>query len=492
VRTVNTSTRVFVAGGFLRVFLSLLAMGSPSAYAAEEAIALPDIGDSASAALPLQEERRLGEAFLREVRRSAKVVEDPFLQDYLAALGQRLVGHSGTQGQEFRFFLIDDPQINAFAGPDGYIGVNTGLVTETQSESELAAVLAHEISHVTQRHLARQVEGVKRLALPTAAALLAAVALARQSGELGQAAMASVAAGSLQERIDSTRSKEAEADRIGIEMLVAAQFDPHSMGKFFERLQYATRFYGKPPEFLSTHPVTRERIAEAAERAERHERRPPADGLTYHLVKAQLVLRSNPDPRVARRYFQDALEKGQAKNPSAMRYGHALALNAEGKHEAARREIGQLLAKDGDQVAYRLARARIDVDSGQARQAVEDLEAALPLYPTHRALTLQLGEALLATGDVSRGRDLLRRYLARQGGEPALYDLLARTYAAAGDRPAAHQAQAELSYLNGDTAGAVEQLQAALKQSGDDFYAASRIEARLRELEALLPEERKR
>src|SRR3569833_3076759 len=259
-RTLHSLSRWAVSGTLL---LSL------NVYAAEPApdLGLPDFGDaSASAISPLQEQR-MGADFMRALRSSVKIIEDPEITEYIQSLGYRLLAHADPQPYPYTFFIVADTSINAFAGPGGYIGVHSGLILASESESALASVLAHEIAHVTQHHLLRAIDKSNRLALPAPAALIAALILAGQNAQLGQAALATTLASGAQAGINFTRAHELEAGRVGLPILAGAGFDPRSMPAFFEQLQQATRFYESgAPELLRTHPVTTSRIADARAR----------------------------------------------------------------------------------------------------------------------------------------------------------------------------------------------------------------------------------
>ncbi len=220
---------------------------------------LPDLGDSSQAALSPAQERKIGEAIVRQIRAQGFYLQDPEVNDYLNELGHRLVAASHDTKQDFEFFAVPDPQINAFALPGGYIGVHTGLVLLAQNESELASVLAHEISHVTQRHMSRMVANQKNSMLLSLAGLALAVLASRAGGANGsqgvQAAIAGSQALAAQNQLNFTRENEYEADRIGFSRLVAAGFDPNGMAVFMERLQRASRFAdGNTPSYLRTHP----------------------------------------------------------------------------------------------------------------------------------------------------------------------------------------------------------------------------------------------
>ena len=256
--------------------------------------ALPDLGDAAGDALTRADEERLGDAFLRQVRQRLPLVDDPEVVDYIDSLGQRIA--SADPGRRYRFLVVDAPSVNAFAGPGGVIAVNAGLIVITESESELAAVIAHEIAHVTQRHLAQLIERSRLASLTTLAGVFAGILLATQNPQAGQATLAASAAGAQHTALSYSREKEMEADRTGMELLHQAGFDPRAVPAFFERFQEWQRFTSRPPEFLSTHPVTVSRIADTRGRAEQFDRGPTTRAPTIPWFGQSFVRGSRPSP----------------------------------------------------------------------------------------------------------------------------------------------------------------------------------------------------
>ena len=242
-----------------RTYLLLAAIVGATclASASTAQVRLPDFGDAAEEELSPAEERVLGEAFMRAVRARLTLVDDPLVEQYVRSLGYRLVASSDRRDLAFTFFVVEDSSLNAFAAPGGFIGVNSGLIAATRSESEFASVLAHEIAHVTQRHIARAIQHGSRSNLPVLAGILAAVIVGTQNVEAGQATAAAVIGSSAQRQINFTRHNEMEADRVGIRMLADAGFDPREMADVFEKLQNAARYSQRPPEYLSTHPSPR-------------------------------------------------------------------------------------------------------------------------------------------------------------------------------------------------------------------------------------------
>ncbi|MGH8122290.1 MAG: M48 family metalloprotease, partial [Rudaea sp.] len=236
---------------------------------------LPNLGSSAGQIASPEEQRQYGFYVLHELRNQSGVIDDALVADYLNTLGYRLVSNSPQPDQAFTFFVVRDNDINAFALPGGFVGVNAGLITTTETENELAAVLAHEISHITQNHLIRAVEAEQKMEPLMILAMIGAIAASTHqspysSSNSGVGAMATVQGLAAQMQINFTRQDEAEADRVGIYTLAKAGFDPDAMADFFERMQRALRpgfDENDVPALLMDHPVTTERISEAKARA---------------------------------------------------------------------------------------------------------------------------------------------------------------------------------------------------------------------------------
>lgn len=453
---------------------------------------LPSIGDSSGSIISPEQEKKLGEAIMRSARQQIRIIDDPEINAYLHTLGYQLAAHSDNPEQAFDFFVVNDGSINAFALPGGFIGVHSGLIMAAQAESELAAVLAHEMAHVTQRHMARAYESAGKLSIPTAAAILAAILISTRNSQAGQAAIAATTAGNAQMQINFTRGNEQEADDIGIRVLAASGFEPRSMPTFFERLQKSMRYYGDAlPEFLSTHPVTTTRIAESRDRAEHYPRKPISDSLSYQLMRARLRVITADDPGKLAQDYAAQLKAGQYSNEAAWRYGYALSLEAVGRHNEARDLLTGLLAKDKQRLAYVIALAQVEMGAKNSKAALQLLSDALKLYPDNGALTLSYVNALLQDRQPKTARDILQAHMRHNSPNPDLYTLLARAAGDAGYPGEAHEAQAEYFYLNGDVDSAIAQLEKAGKSSSVDFYQNSRIESRLQQLKQEALEARK-
>lgn len=447
-------------------------------------MSLPDIGDPSGSLMSPIEEEQLGAEFMRSVRRSAQVIDDPEVEEYIQSLGYRLVAGADPQPFNFTYFVIQDPNINAFAGPGGYIGVNSGLILMAQSESELASVLAHETAHVTQHHLLRTYAKQSRTTIPTMAALLAAMVLGAHNPQVAEAAIASTVAGSQQMQINFTRENELEADRVGMQILVSAGYDPRYMAEFFEKLQKATRFYQSGvPKLLMDHPVTTERIAYSRSRAEQYPHMKPPDDLPFQLIRAKLRVLTTDDPNQSVRFFESALKENNYENEKAAHYGYALALLKKGDIKEARKQVDWLLDKSPNRIAYLIAHAQIESAAGNGKEALKIYDNALNLYPRNYPLTILDSTELLSQKQAKAARSLLQDYLRYRDPKPLLYKLLAEADNDAGSPIESLQALAEYDYLNGQTLSAIEHLNRALRITDkDDIYNTSRIEARLKEL----------
>lgn len=460
-----------------------LAFAFSATWSPAQQFDLPDFGSSADLVMSSSEERRLGREFMKSVRKALPVIDDPLLTDYIESLGNRLVAASGTGAGAggFDFFFVDNPTINAFAGPDGHVGVFSGLVLASESESELAAVLAHEIAHVTQRHIMRSLEDRKRLTIPATAALVAAAILGAQvDANIGMAAVAGVQAAAAQHQINFTRGNEQEADRIGITMLAGAGFDPYAMPGFFERLAKASRIYETgAPEFLRTHPVTSNRTADALGRAGQFGHRQRPDDLRFHLMRARLRERSFGSAQKAISHFKTQLDSKRYRNEVATRYGYALALVRAKQIRSAQAIAGELLAAHPNQAEFIILDAQLDRLSGVKDRAIKTLQTAVGLRPSNVPLRIAYADTLLAAGQPARALKTLEDLARRRPGNASIYQRMSDAALQSGERAATHRYRAEKLYVEGDLEPAIRQLEIALRQPGLSYHDASRIQVRL-------------
>ncbi|MCS7101532.1 MAG: M48 family metalloprotease [Burkholderiaceae bacterium] len=475
----------------------------PTLRAQASHIELPALGDAAADDLSPANERKLGEAIMRQAQRDPSYLPDPDATEYLNNLGYQLVAASGARHMDFSFFLVRDPTLNAFALPGGFIGVHTGLVLAAQSESELAAVLAHEIGHVEQRHIARMLAKSRESTAIAIGALLLALLAARSNSssaaQLSQAAIVGGQAAAIQQQLNFSREAEREADRVGFNILAAAGFDPAAMVSFFNRLQQGSRIYeSAAPAYLRTHPLTVERIGDMQNRLRETRARQRLDSLEFLLTRARLRIlqdESLQGLRDARAHFAAQLANRTASSEAAAYYGLALAQLRLGEVKAAvdnAQAARQRTAAPAPMLDKLLAQARF-----AAATTPQEREAALALareattrYPVSRATALNYVDLLQQAGRHAEAIAYLREQIALPRSDGRYYEALARSYAALNQRTLHHQATAELYATMGATAAAIEQLQLARKAADADFYVLSEVDARLRQLTAQLKEER--
>jgi predicted Zn-dependent protease len=462
-------------------FALMLALFSASPPADDiEKIQLPDMGDSSGTLISPAQEKELGEAFFRQLHAQVQINEDVEISHYIQSVGRSLVLNSDVPTQPFYFFVVVDNNINAFAGPGGYIGVNAGLFLMTEAESELTSVMAHEIAHVTQRHLYRAFEAASRLSIPTAAATLAAILLGIKNPSMGQAAIMAIQAGNVQAQIDFTRENEQEADRIGMQTLVAANYDPRSMPTFFERLEQSTRFHGAGvPEFLRTHPVTVSRISDTRGRAEQYPYRQYPDSLNYALIKAKLRVLTTTDNAATLRYFQNNKFQGLPEQRAVAQYGEALMYLKMQKTIPAEMLLQPLLAHYPDQPHYVTAMARVALEAKQYDKALKLYQQAIKRFPSNYAVKFEYVTSLLKAGQPKQAQQVLQS-LSSIRQEKLLYlEFMSQSYADLKQQAQSHRYLAEYYYAIGSTETAILQIKLAQKMKPIDHYLAEILEDRL-------------
>lgn len=517
-----------------------LALAAPWASAQDSK--LPDIGSSAGELLTPARQAEYGGMILRELRNYGYLLDDPLVDDWLQTMGARLGSNSAQPRQSYTFFMLRDRQINAFATLGGYVGVNAGLVLTAEREDEVAAVLSHEIAHVTQQHVLRGVEAAKRDQIPILLGMLAAVVAAQQAGgnSSGDATMAAITSGMglmQQRQINYTRSNESEADRLGIRTLARSGYDVDAMAGFFERMSASMRGNAggySVPDFLQTHPVTTTRISEAKARAERmkkdtvllttavpggvrQERVDPADPS----LSDPAVQRNNPLLPASMQFSVNALSRGatgqfdwarerlrvlSADTPGELateyqslqraqksgltdpqRYGLALARLRNSTPAEARADLAALLQDHPDNLWVALALGEAESRSGQKAAANARFDALLRQHPGSRPVALTYAEVLNEQGGReagARAQAMLRPLLAQSGNDPVFQQRYARASELAGDTLRASEAYAEAAFLNGRPEQALIQLQALKKREDLDYVGRARVDARI---ESMMP-----
>ena len=480
----STTTRNTMMTALRKIITTTLIASLLSQAAIADTGNLPDLGDESAAVISPLQERKLGEEFMRTARSQLDIIDDPELNTYIQTLGHRLsTKKSPAAGQEFHLFIVNNPSINAFAVPGGYIGIYTGLILATETESELASVVAHESAHIIQRHIPRMIAESQRTTLPAMAALLAAILIAGSGRQGGEAAIAMTTATLAQKQLNFSREFEQEADRIGMGILTSAGYDARGMPAFFERMQSQTRLYETNlPEFLRTHPITTRRIAESRDQAEHYSVVKNPDDADFYHIQAKIRVLTGGRAADTASSFKNSLASGQYPHKNAEHYGYVWSLLANKQYPEARREIRELLTQRPRYGLYLIAQAEIEMAAGNYDAALALYGAAVKKIPRDFALAQRYASALLKTGRPVEARSLLKNLVRQQPDDPALQKMLATAAGDSGALLEAHQAMAEYYYLIGNTDAAIGQLQIARRHAGDRFYFLSSLDARIKEI----------
>ncbi len=477
----------------LTLTLALATVVATSGAGANEDIRLPDMGSPADAVLSRSDEARLGRQIMVSVRASGQVIEDPLINEYINEVGSRIAAQSNDGNHSFTFFVIDDPAINAFALPGGYVGVHTGLLEATRNEHELAGVLAHEVAHVTQRHIARAIHASQRQSIISTAIMLGAI-LAGAAGAGGDAVggLTSIAQGTAaQQQINFTRSNEYEADRIGITAMADAGFDPYGMASFFEVLsrQSPVSIESRVPEFLRTHPVTTTRISEARGRAANYPRDPAPNSVGYGIARVRALVARFDTPEAAVAHFEN---RDYAAQSPIERYGRAIAYQRAGLHRDARHIFEDLLATDEGVIAYHIGLAQSQIALEQRKEGLATWDRAVELFPRNVPLVVEYGEDLLKLDMADKAHKLLLDLLNNVPPTPEQVRLIARAAAEAGDQAESLYYMSEYHLMTGNLEGGINFLRQALLVPNLEEIQRIRFEARIDFIREFMSEEQLR
>jgi len=456
-------------------------------------IKLPDMGSPADAILSANDEARIGQAIMRDILRSGQVVDDPIVNEYINTVGNKVAAQTNEGNHNFTFFVIEDPRINAFALPGGYIGIHTGLLEATRSEDELAGVLAHEVAHVTQRHIARAIHAGSRQSILSTAIMLGAILAGAAGGgsDVMQAGMAVAQGTAAQQQINFTRSNEHEADRVGIAALADAGFDPYGMASFFDVMsrQNSRAPDERMPAFLMTHPVTSARIAEARDRARSFPQIRSDDSISYSIAKIRLVVDRFETPREAVAYFE--MRPYQNQNEFE-RYGRLLAYMRDGRYYEALDIIDNLMEKNPKVIAYHIALGNLQVQLQRYGDALKTFEDAVALFPRNVPLIIAYSERLLELDNPVKAHAMLLDLLNNVPPTPNQIRLIARAASEAGENAESLYYLSEYRLMMGDLVGGITHLQQALRLPDLKEIQRIRFEARIDFIREYMSEEQLR
>jgi predicted Zn-dependent protease len=455
---------------------------------------LPDLGSPATAAVSLDDEYHAGLGWFAQIRQTGQIMEDPEISDYIQQIGHSLSSHAEEGQHQFYYFVLRDPVLNAFAMPGGFIAIHSGLILATRNENELAGVMAHETAHVTQRHLVRQLIDQSHAGLMSTAAMLAAILLGATAGrgspDAMEGAILATQGAAIQHQINYTRKNEFEADRIGIGTMASAGYDPLGMASFFEYMSHS----GPEPsrinavQFLIDHPINSDRVAEARNRADQIGRIRHTDSLSYTLMRERL--RGLVNPQAAHEYYVSLARNGTGKSIED-RYGKAVADVAMRNPAAAIPELQALVNEYPKVNQFYGALGQAYLVNGQLKESQAVLDKAEDLFPRNAPITIRLAETLMHAGNNKRAHLILDDLFNVVEPTPDQTRLIAKAANAAGDIADAYYYMSYFYLMNGDLKMAANQLELGLGMPGLDPIQRARFSARLEEVRAAMPKDKK-
>lgn len=466
--------------------LSLMTAAGLAGAVAPSALDLPQIGEPADNMLSPQQEKSLGASVMAELYRDGYALEDAELTDYLNAIGYQLAAASKTQPPELTFFMVQDPRINAFALPGGYIGINAGTMMASDSESELAGVMGHELAHVTQRHIARTAEDTQVGTIATWLAVIAAIIAGSADPDLVIGALAIGQSINYQRQVSYTRSHEQEADRIGIQTMAGAGFNPDGMATFFGKLAQQSRLYGSGiPEILLTHPYSTNRMAEAQQRASELPKVRRTDAVEFSLMRARSRALSVDTPEEAIAYFDGQIQR--SGDSVENRYGMAVAQLRQNQQTRALATLAPLAERFPRQANIQLLKADLLAQTGNKPAALEVYRSVLRLYPRYAPAVLAYAEALMNAGQPDVARQFLLANSQAAGAQMQVHRLLAQAARESSNLPESAYQMGTYLALRGDIGGALAQLDAGLRLPELTPLDRSRLVAKRQEVRNALP-----
>ena len=443
---------------------------------------LPDIGGPAGAQFSPAKEIELGRILIAEVRGYLPVLNDPELSQYIHSLGTRITSGGLNSNFPFTFLLVFNPDVNAFALPGGIVVINSGLLTLGHQESEVASVMAHEIAHVTQRHIARNFANAKSFSVISALTFLGSIlAAAYGSSDLAQAAIITTQGGIQQAQLAYSRSFEQEADRIGMQLLVSANIDPQGMPLFFDRLNKHTQLNrGQLPEFLSSHPLTLNRVSESKARANQYRGPFTSNTTNFNYARARITAISSNPTQIIDHY------RKKAKSPETVsdtdNYTYALALSRAGKSKQAMQRLKKIPINVDNELTIKLAMAQVNIAAGQTDKAKTSLESLDQVYPNNLPVVYYLATSLIEENQAQLALQKLDQLNSTNQQNPAIDKLRAKAASEANMSWRSHESLGDFYAAHGQYGAAMEQIQLSLRSPGIDSNSKARVEVKKTQL----------
>ena len=465
---------------FFRQFNILVAIFLVIGNASANSIELPELGSPSSAIISIEQERQLGQAWLRSFRNQAEIGEDYILQEYVENLVYSMLPNAGLADNRVDILVVNNPSLNAFAVPGGVMGVHTGLFLYAQTEDQLCSVIAHELAHLSQRHFARSVEAQQGNTITLMAGLLAGIVLAATTGsDAGLAVISATQAAALDSQLRYSRQNEQEADRIGLEVLTSSGRDPEAMKEMFEQMLIASRYVGfRAPEYLRSHPLTENRVNDAGNRARQFSARDYRANPDYELMQTRIRVAAADSPQLAVREFGSAF-RSQA-NPTNQ-YGLALAHQRALNMDDAIIEAHDLYQSNPNNHMYSLLYTDMLRETDRADEAEEILKNNLRFKPTSYSLNMALAESLNHQAKYDQASEVYRVQTVARPNDALVWYEYAETLGLAGDILELHKARAEYFTLVGAYQRAIQQLRYAKREAGDNAIELAILDQKISE-----------
>ena len=470
-----------------KFIIYLLILVSSNLSSSEED--LPVIGDSSSSVISIASEYNLGRLYMAQLRRTLPEYIDPVSQDYSEHLVYRLSEFSELNDRRLEIALIDEKSVNAFAAPGGIIGINAGLIFHADTEGQLASVLSHELAHLSQRHFARRMQRQKDRSLANSLMILGSIALAGATSNpnallVGQQAIT-------QQNLSFSRGDEQEADRIGFKNMVSAGFDPKSTSYMFEKLQSLSRLSGSNElEFLRSHPLTKNRIADAQSRAQGFENKNYRNSLDYDLVRNRTIVHFSEVPRQAVTIFQKELtDSSDEREKLEAYYGLALAYSRDNKHSQALNSMRQALEMDSENLMLQIGLLELHIEAENYFEAEALASSLLSTNPYNYPISMLYNRVLMNKGDYKLGEKILKDLTLKRPKDPQVWYWLAEVQGLDKNVIGLHLSRAEYFFLTGSYETSIKHLRMALDLTGNNFQLTesihNKIERSHKSIEAL-------
>ena len=448
-------------------------------------IELPELGGSTSAIVSIEQERQLGQSWLRSFRSQADLDEDYIIQEYTENLIYSMLPNASLADSNIDVLIVNNPSLNAFAVPGGVLGVNTGLFLYAQTEDQLCSVLAHELAHLKQRHFARSVQEQKGSTITTMAGILASVILAATAGsDAGLAALAASQSLALESRLSYSRQNEQEADRIGLEILAKSGRDPNAMTGMFEQMLKATRFSGyRAPEYLSSHPLTESRVNDAGNRARQFSPRIFEPSPNYQLIQTRIRVALASSAQQAAHEMSLKYENNPTR---ANQYGLALAYSRSLKTEEALSISKSLYSKEPSNQLLALLYTDALSAAGKTSEAKELLLKHLRFKPRSYSLNMALAQIHIHESEYEKATNLYRTLSKQRPNDVLVWYEYSEALGLAGKILELHKSRAQYFTLIGAYQRAIRQLQYAKKEATGDGIELAILDKRISDTARLL------